>query len=212
MCGIYGPFECACWLLEHDGEALVLEMPLPWEDEEAPWETVARFAAERGLNITAATVTHAHIDHAYGLPYFRLLLPEARFVALRATALTYGEGLFDLVFEEGPLELSVGGEPLILLDAPKHSWEDVLVFFRGWMCSGDWSLGPYPDCNSIVPTAVKIETMEKVLEFVRRRPYHVHTISSAHGNELRRNVDLPALLDEMIAYFSRRSLGGEEQV
>ena len=54
--------------------------------------------------------------------------------------------------------------------------------------------------------SVSLEMQEAACrEYAAKRGYQVHTTVSAHGDEVRRDVDFPALLDEMRAYWEARA-------
>lgn len=201
LLGRYSPYKCGCWVLEHGGEAAILEMP-PGQEGRAPaWDDADRFVRERGLEVRWLLLSHTHIDHTFGFPFFRRRFREARMLVHRSFLEWYRRAAFDDVFYADERELSLGGELLWLMHAPKHSPEDTLVFFRGAVCTGDWSLGAWPDCNPLVEADEKVASLERVRESLVRKDYRVHLAFSAHGDEIRRDLDFLALLDEMLAYW-----------
>ena len=111
----------------------------------------------------------------------------------------------DRIFRHQFLELSLDGEPLYVIHAPKHSWEDMLIIFRGSVCTGDWTLGRHNDCNAIVPSRIKVESLLQVASFLQSRNYVVHTVYSAHANDFRYNVDFQGLLLEMAYYWEKKA-------
>jgi hydroxyacylglutathione hydrolase len=80
--------------------------------------------------------------------------------------------------------LKVGGEPLWLIKAPKHSLTDVVTVFRGVAMTGDIELGTLASVNDEVSPRTKKKSMGWLKGFCDRAGYHVHSIVSAHLNEL----------------------------
>ena len=205
MIGRYSPFEVGAWVLEHGGEAALLEAPPYQAGRPRPWDDCLAFVNGKNLEVKWILFTHAHMDHTFGLQFYRRAFPRARVLAHVSFLSWFRRNAFDEIFYADERCLDLGGEPLLLLHAPKHSPQDCLVFFRGCMCSGDWSLGEAPDCNRSVPPEKKIDSLRRLDSFLRKHAYHVHTVFSAHGNEFRHNVDLSMLVDGMIRYWTRRS-------
>ena len=67
--------------------------------------------------------------------------------------------------------------------------------FRGVAMTGDIELGTLDSVNDEVPMVVRKRSMRRLLGFPGRSGYQVHTIISAHLNDLRRNVDWRNLFD-----------------
>jgi hypothetical protein len=89
--------------------------------------------------------------------------------------------------------LHVGGEPLWLVKAPKHSATDVVTIFRGVAMTGDIELGMLESVNNEVPKRTKRSSMKWLREFCDRTDYHVHSVVSAHLNDVRTGVKWPDL-------------------
>ena len=201
LLGRYSPFQVGVFLLEHQGEGALLEMP-PYQNQmPKPWEDAKNFAKEEGIEIKYLLVSHAHIDHTFGHPYFRAAFPRAKTLVHRSFLDWYRSSIFDEIFRGPFKELNLKGEQLFLLHAPKHSPQDTLIFFRGALCSGDWSLGCHPDCNPLVSPMQKEESLKRVRDFLIDRSYWVHTVFSAHANEFRHPPDFLALIDEMYSFW-----------
>ncbi len=99
-------------------------------------------------------------------------------------------------FDTKIFETDLAGEPLYLIQAPKHSWSDTMIVFRGSMITGDWWLGKGdPNPNKIPLDVVKgsIDTLEA---FCQEKKYYIHTLFSVHVNEIRRNIDFVKLMEE----------------
>jgi hydroxyacylglutathione hydrolase len=203
LVGRYGPLQTGCWVLTHGGEAVIVETPPSMGDED-PARDAAALLRDIGAHPLHLLFTHNHWDHTLGFSGFREALPRVPTLVHASFPQERWQGPFDQVFPEPHRTLWLGGEPLHLLHAPKHSWHDVLVFFRGVALVGDWSLGPYPDCNLDVPPRAKLDTLARTKRFLAEARYHVHTTVSAHGDEIRRGVDFVGLLDEMYAFWAGR--------
>lgn len=201
LAGRYGDFRCGCWLLEHKGRCAVVETP-PWRRSRNPINALRRFirARQRSLRLDWILLSHAHIDHAGALADFAAAFPEAR---LLVHASFLDDPLFSWMFVrhrslplhvwDGPqLTLELGGEPLHLLHAPKHSWTDVMTVFRGMMISGDWWLGPGDPNPSGIPGTAALNSIDRLLDF--SRDYGIHALFSAHANDIRHGVDFGAIM------------------
>jgi hypothetical protein len=164
------------WLLHHGGEAVLLELP--------PGLTVdlVRGGLDRiGCELRYVTASHDHGDHydadAWGA--VEAAFPDAPFVGLDGFT--------------GDRVLSVGGEPLWQIGAPKHSLTDAVTVFRGVAMKGDIETGTLKSVNREVPVRTKRASMAWLRDFPARTGYRVHTAISAHLNSVRQNIDWPAL-------------------
>lgn len=203
LLGRYSPYEVGVWILEHNGEAAIMEAPPYTIGQPFPWTEAKAFCKERDLEVKYHIFTHTHIDHMNGYPYFKRTFPKADSIVHISFLEWYRAAYFNEVFPEREKELSLGGEPLFLVHAPKHSPEDLLIFFRGAVCTGDWALGSVSDCNPLVSPKIKVKTMGRVKRFLEKANYHVHTAFSAHGNEFRHDIDFVGLLTEMEEYWGK---------
>lgn len=172
------PDDVGSWLLHHDGVAALLEVP--------PGLTPAAVAA--GLHAVGASLrfvaaSHGHEDHLDADAWAALAaaFPLAEFVHPKTV---HGDRL-----------LHVGGEPLWLIGAPKHSRTDVVAAFRGVAMTGDVELGALRSVNREVPKRVKAASMAHLRDFPARTGYHVHSVVSAHLNDLRTPVHWPDLFE-----------------
>jgi hydroxyacylglutathione hydrolase len=170
------PDDVGSWLLHHGGEALLLEVP----PGVTPGVVRAGLAAV-GCSLRHATASHAHEDHFDPGAWraLRRAFPGAGFV---------GPGTVS-----GDRLLHLGGEPLYLIAAPKHSRTDVVAVFRGVAMTGDVELGQLASVNREVPAATKRASMAHLAAFPSRAGYRVHSVVSAHLNDVRTGVDWPAL-------------------
>lgn len=210
----YGPYKNACWVLENGGEAAVVEMPLYSKGEKAPYLKLATYLKKHKLRLKYGLVTHGHVDHCKTLPEFRLKFPGTHFVAhrsmvedrsflkimMRSPALplqAWNEGsfrLFDEIYDGHLWSGTLGGEPLHLIYAPKHSYTDQLVLFRGGMITGDWYLGDLRDCNALVRPEHKVQAIDQAVQIVHGLRHHVHMMFSGHGDCLYYRVNFHQMM------------------
>lgn len=210
----YGPYKNACWVLENNGEAAVVEFPMYSPGEKPPAERLAAYLRTHKLHLKYALVTHGHVDHCKSLPEFRLRFPGTHFVTHRSMIgdsnflrimsrspvlphQAWNDGtfsLFDELFDGTLWSGHLGGEPLHLIYAPKHSYTDQLVVFRGGMITGDWYLGDLRDCNAIVKPEHKRQAIDSALHTVRQIGHNVHMMFSGHGDCLYYQVNFAEMM------------------
>lgn len=170
------PDGVGCWLLHHDGEAMLLEVP-----ECLDLEDVRRAVDHLGVVARFVTASHEHWDH----------LDEEAWGGL-ATTFPDAEMIHPTAVR-GDRMLSIGGEPLWLVKAPKHSACDVVTIFRGVAMTGDIETGTLESVNEEVPLPTKRKSMTRLRDFPERCGYHVHSTVSAHLNSVRVGVHWPDL-------------------
>jgi hydroxyacylglutathione hydrolase len=172
------PGDVGSWLLVHDGEALLLEVP-----EGLAVQDVTYSLGRLGATLRYVTASHDHFDH---------LDPEV----WDALAAAFPDTEFIHPSEvRGDRLLHVGGEPVWLVKAPKHSLTDMVTVFRGVAMTGDIELGMLESVNDEVPSATRRRSMRRLREFQDRTGYHVHSIVSAHLNDVRLSVNWPDLFE-----------------
>jgi len=213
----YGPFKNACWVLHHNSEAAVVEMP-PYHRgrEKPPYDKLEVFLKKRKLYLKYGFLSHPHWDHCNTLPRFRAKFPQTYFVThssfmedsyfkfvLQNVRSIWGrkrfmgsKRFFDVVFSGDIWTGNIGGEPVYLIHAPKHSPGDLLIIFRGAVITGDWYLGDLKDCNNLVSAEQKIRSIDRVIQIVRNLNYNVHMCFSGHGDHLFYNADFFSILQE----------------
>jgi glyoxylase-like metal-dependent hydrolase (beta-lactamase superfamily II) len=174
------PDEVGSWILHNDGEALLLEVP----------PGLTRAEVKAGLEATRAglryvTASHLHEDHldAEGWKELEEFYAGTHFIR-PAEAKAGSETV-----------IKVGGEPVWLIKAPKHSPSDTVVVFRGVAMTGDIELGTLESVNGEVSRATRAASMEYLRDFEERSGYRIHTIVSAHLNDFRQGVDWASLFE-----------------
>ncbi len=172
------PDDVGSWLLVNNEEAMLLEVP--------PGLTakIVESALDRaGATLRFVTASHDHYDHLDVEAWDGLFaaFEGATFIHPRAIA------------RHHDLMLRVGGEPVWLIKAPKHSASDVVTVFRGVAMTGDIETGMLASVNKEVPLPTKRKSMDWLREFPERSGYHVHSTVSAHLNSVRRSVRWPDL-------------------
>lgn len=157
------------WLLYHEGEALLLEIPegLKLCDVRHILKT---FDNPRLKYITSS---HSHEDHLDTTIWDLLQETYPR------TEMIDPSTVFGYTY------LRLGGEPLFLLRAPKHSWNDIVVVFRGIAMVGDIELGMLESVNNEVPSRVKAKSMKTLANFSKTWNYKIHHTISAHLDDCR---------------------------
>ena len=199
LVGRYNYLQTGVWLLAHNGQAAVLELPptgIAGLDFGAdPAADVANVADELDAKVKYLLCTHAHHDHFCTKTFRRMRerFPRAETILQRGFC-TVAEDEPHVTYFDDHQALFIGGEPLHLLHAPKHSLTDTMVIFRGAVCTGDWELNTIRTINENVPVETRLRSCDRVIEFLRRTNYHVHRVYSVHANDRREDVDFPALI------------------
>jgi hypothetical protein len=186
------PDDVGSWLLVNNGEAVLLEIPPGLSVRD-----VKSALKQTRTSLRSVTASHDHEDH---------LDPDA-WEALRKA--------FPNVEVIRPSTVSgdhlshIGGEPLYLIKAPKHSWNDVVAVFRGVAMTGDIELGMLASVNNEVPWPTKMRSMDWLRRFPDRAGYHVHSVVSAHLNDVRVAIRWPDLFsyEDAKRKFCRRCGG-----
>jgi len=175
-----GPNDVGSWLIHNDGEALLLEVP--------PGLTVDVVAAglkSVGAGLRYVTASHLHEGHLDIDCWNKL---EEAYVGthfMRPTETKVGADIL----------INLGGEPLWLIKAPKHSPSDTVTVFRGVAMTEDIELGTLDSVNEEVSRTTRAASMNYLRGFEERTGYHIHTIVSAHLNDFRQGVDWRSLFE-----------------
>jgi hydroxyacylglutathione hydrolase len=146
----YSPFaENTYVLTDTENNAVIIDPGMYGEDEEAHFKA---FIAERNLNPVALWLTHAHLDHVFGVNFVyknyglspRVSRDES-YLYENAPAIAQNYGLamqplvnasYDLV---GGMALEFGGRKLLSLAAPGHSPGSICFYCKEqhWVIGGD---------------------------------------------------------------------------
>jgi hypothetical protein len=162
------PDDVGSWLLHHGGRAALLEVPPGLRVAD-----VRTALAATGSVLGLVTASHEHHDHLDVDAW------EALSLAFPGASFVHPKGV------RGDVLHRIGGEPLWLVKAPKHSLTDVVAVFRGVAMTGDIELGMLESVNGEVPPARKKLSMRRLADFPARRNYRVHATVSAHLNDVR---------------------------
>jgi hypothetical protein len=170
------PDDVGSWLLVNNEEALLLEVPPGLSVRD-----VKSALKQTGTSLRHVTASHDHEDHLDPTAWeaLRKAFPKVEFIHPSTVS--------------GDRLVHVGGEPLWLVKAPKHSANDVVTVFRGVALTGDIELGMLASVNDEVPGPTKRRSMDRLRHFQVRAGYHVHTTVSAHLNDVRTKVNWPDL-------------------
>ncbi len=168
------------WLLHHNGEACLLEVP-PGLDVRDVHEALTATKSK----LKMFTASHSHQDHLDRCTW-RLLDVAFPYAIDRDPNHTCGCT---------DSKVLIGGELLWLIKAPKHSRSDVVIVFRGVAMTGDIELGMLGSVNNEIKEQDRKRSMEWLKGFQKRHNYHIHTTISAHLNDVRHNVNWESLFE-----------------
>jgi len=203
LLGQFDFVETGCWLLEHRGEAAILEVP-PGGDRQASCAKVAKWAAKQlGVEVKFILCTHAHGDH-FTVDTFRDMrsnFPNAQPV-LQHGFRRWLPGHEGIRYIDDVTKLELAGEPLYLVPAPKHSMTDTHVIFRGTACTGDWELNTIRSVHDGrrwgVPRDTHEASVRQMIRFPKDFAYHIHRIFSVHANDRREGVRFESLMQDTL--------------
>lgn len=100
------------------------------------------------------------------------------------------------LFNSAIFAFPISGEYLYLIYAPKHSYSDIMIIFRGTMISGDWWIGKGDPNWSNIPNGIINRSIDTILDFSRKNSYRIERIFSAHADNLLYDVDFDFLMKE----------------
>jgi len=202
LLGVYGEQRAGCWLLNNGNRAAILEFP-PYNAGQFSPTIPAQLAAEQwNLDIEYLLCSHAHPAHAAHetLKEFHRAFQAAK-VCVQAGFQNCVPAAKHVHHFDDFLKLSLGGEPLYLVHAPKHSWTDTIVIFKGVAITGDWELNTIRSVHDdspemSVPLDIKLASIEKMMRFPTEQDYLVHKVFSVHANDRRDDVDFVELMED----------------
>jgi hypothetical protein len=191
-----------CWLLHHGDEAAIVDLPPFAPGEGAPYDHAREAAKERGVSVRYLLCTVLEEDHFHPetLRGFAATFPGAVPVLHRAFAKHVAEKTARFFGDDEIVTLSLGGEPLALVHAPKHAPTDTFVVFRGAAITGDWEFDTLRSVNdggpSRVPVSVRRRSIDRLLRFAGN--YQVNAVISSRANDVRRGVNFARLLGDTL--------------
>jgi hydroxyacylglutathione hydrolase len=172
------PDGVGSWILHHNGEAALLELP----PDAQLIKDAAAVVASLQARVRFILVSHDHEDH-----FDAEILRQLR----KHPAFTSAEWLPPAVNAPGARCLDLSGEPLWLIHAPKHSRTDKVAIFRGFAMTGDIELGTLNSVNREVSRTVKRESLAHLAAFEGKHRYQITGLMSAHLNDFRQNISWP---------------------
>jgi hydroxyacylglutathione hydrolase len=207
LLGRFEWFGTGCWLLTHNGEGAIVEFP-PYspEHQESPATKALNVCKKRKIKVKYLLCTHTHVDH-FSLKTAREMqtaFPDAEVHLQRGfeeMARSLERTLERTYFFDNESHLNIGGESLHLIHAPKHSWTDTHVIFKGVAITGDWELNTLRSAHDdkpryAVPTDAKLQAIEKMARFESDYNYRIHKVFSVHANDRRENIDFTWLMND----------------
>lgn len=174
--------DVGSWLLHHGGEAMLLEVPEGLTVADVA-DALGRVEANRtgSAVLRYVTASHDHPDH----------FDEGVWRELTAA---YPRAAFFRPLSRRPhTEFRLGGEPVHLLSVQKHSHTDLVTVFRGVAMTGDIELGTLDSVNDEVIRPLRLWSMNWLRRFQGWSGHRVHTVVSAHLDDLRTDVDWESL-------------------
>lgn len=197
LLGRYNPLNTGCWLLRHGNSGAILELPPYSQGEISPAATAQQIARDLNIQISYLFCTHNHNDH-FDLTTAREFVrtfPRAT-LCLQAGFQSDISGLLPADYFDDILHLTLDDEIVFLVYAPKHSWTDTMVIFRGVICTGDWELNTLRSIHANVPDERKLKSIALLRDFPHQYNYTIHTVFSVHANDRRSGVDFSGLMQD----------------
>lgn len=203
LLGRYDWFGTGCWLLTNGNEGAIVEMP-PYspQHQESPANKAYHVCKKAKINVRYVLCTHNHQDHFSSRTAREMeqAFPDAEIHLQRGFELM-PHGLRKVYYFDHDSLLHLAGEPLHLVHAPKHSWTDTMVIFKGVIISGDWELNTLQSAHDDkpryrVPNEVKLASIERMQRFQHDQNYRIHKLFSVHANDRRENIDFNWLMED----------------
>ncbi len=205
LMGRYEWFGTGCWLLVNGNEGAIVEMP-PYnaQFQESPANKALHVVKKSKIRIKYLLCTHTHVDH-FNLKIAQEMqsyFPQAE-IHLQRGFEPMIHGLNNVHYFDHESNLSLNGESLFLVHAPKHSWTDTMVIFKGVAITGDWELNTLKSAHDDkpqhrVPREAKIASIQKMRRFQSERNYRIHKVYSVHANDRRENINFDWLMDDTL--------------
>ncbi len=202
LLGRYGDLMTGCWLLTNGASAAIVEVPPHDVDQWSPAIAAKLAAKQLCVNVEYILCSHAHGDHLSPetLREFQRAFPSA-VLHVHESFEPHVSGIVSTRYFQGVVKLGLDGEALFLIHAPKHSWTDTFIVFRGAAFTGDWELNTIRAVDdeheeNRVPLETKLQSIALLQRFPDEQGYVVHQTFSSHANERRDNVDFAALMED----------------
>jgi glyoxylase-like metal-dependent hydrolase (beta-lactamase superfamily II) len=230
LAGPFSEWKVGAWVLQSGDECALMEMPPPTEDQENPALILKRLIEKRGWRCRYLFFTHPHWDHTASIGEYRNAFPEASFIAhfsaplfFKMSEYYWTKGYliprwspwsnvkvlcgpewyisnFNNIFYADMLQLSIAGEPCFLIYGPKHSLGDVHCIFKGILFPGDWWLYEGDPCQDLAAGSKAEESIKRLEDFMKEYDYRIHSVFSAHGDNLLYNIDVHDALHRTLVY------------
>ena len=202
LLGQYNDLNAGCWLLTYGKSGAILDMPPYSKGQPSPVAAARKAARELGIEIKYLLGSHCHGDHIdlATVHEFQAAFPKAE-LCLQSGFASWFSGSGTIRNFEDEIELFLDEELLLLVHAPKHSWTDTMVIFRGVIITGDWELNTIRSIHdnkgkSSVPLIRKIQSINHLVEVVGKYKYCIHKAFSVHANDRRENINFNALMED----------------
>ncbi len=197
LLGNFNQLKAGCWLLIHKKEAAILDMPTYELSEFSP-ACCCSFLIEEGYNVRFLLSSHSHWDHfsLRTLQDFHKKFPTA--MLYLSCQYQHIPPTIPTTYFQNETVLDLGGEPLYLVHAPKHSLEDTIVIFRGTAMMGDWELNTIYSVHNDVTIEKRRISIERMMEFEKEKNYKIKRTFANHGNERRDEVDFTELMKDTL--------------
>jgi glyoxylase-like metal-dependent hydrolase (beta-lactamase superfamily II) len=205
--GVYLLGQCnklktGVWLLVHQNEAALLECPPHDANEPSPAHLAATAVQQLHCTVKYLLCTHVHGDHyaLRSLTDLKNVFPQAN-ICLQHGFKPYVAPALKPTFFTVNYSFTLAGEPVLLTHAPKHSWTDTMVVFRGTICTGDWELGTLRSVHDgsgplAVSKDAKARSVERMAKWQAEHNYRIHSSYSVHANDKRQGIDFDELMNE----------------
>ncbi|MCX7047620.1 MAG: MBL fold metallo-hydrolase [Candidatus Sumerlaeota bacterium] len=202
LVGCYNDQNAGCWLLAYGKSGAILDMPPYGKKQTSPASAARKAARELGVEIKYLLGSHCHGDHMdlATVQEFHEAFPKAE-LCLQDGFASWFSGQGPIRHFDDQLELFLDEELLLLVHAPKHSWTDTMVIFRGAIITGDWELNTIRSIHddngkNSVPLIRKVQSINHLIEVVAKYNYCIHKVFSVHANDRRDNINFVALMED----------------
>lgn len=200
LLGLYGAMRTGSWLLIHDREAAILEIP-PCLPNQSICKPVLQYCDAFGVKVKYILSSHCHMDHT-SIDTLRKafkMFPKST-LHVHKRFRKYLRTDKKVKYFSDFLNLSLGGEVIYLNHAPKHSSTDTIIIFRGVAFTGDWELNTLRSVHDgkhySVSKELKLASIDKMSNFEKEHNYHIHKIFSAHANDRRENINFKEIMED----------------